>query len=425
MLLQLISLFLLQISFFNHMIMNRFILALWFSICFTQLNAQVQWRNDRTGVYRETGLLKSWPANGPELLWHFNGLGRGYSSVSITGDKLYVTGYTDGKGYLYVLGLDGKQQQKIEYGAEWDGDGYVGARSTVMHSDGKLYIVSGLMDLFCYETQSLKLLWKKNYATDYGAKNTAHGWNGPPLIVGEKLIIAPGSKEYHVVALNKSTGDVIWRSKGATENDMAGYATCIYVSDQQTPQVVAMMSDHIIGVDLSNGNLLWSFHHTNRFREHPNTPEYSNDMVLGMSDYGEGSVMLRLTNGGRSVVKVWENKDISHKTGNTMRFGNFVYASGERTHWHCVDWLTGKTIYSDPAISVGCIIAADELLYIYGEKGEMALVRPNPQKFEIISKFDITLGTEQHWAHPAIYKGVLYVRHGDTLMAYHIAHSSK
>ena len=400
--------------------MKKICLALFITVWCIQASAQIQWRNDRTGVYHESGLMKSWPKNGPEMLWHFKGLGRGYSSVSISNDRLFVTGYADGKGYLYVLSLEGKLQNKIEYGREWDSDGYVGTRSTVMHDDGKLYIVSGLMDLLCYDIQSLKLLWKKNYAKDYGAKNTAHGWNGPPLIVGEKLIIAPGGKEHHVVALNKSTGDLIWSSKGAAQNDMSGYATCIYISDQQTPQVVAMMSDHIIGVDISNGKLLWSYHHTNRFREHPNTPEYSNGMVLGMSDYGKGSVMLRLTNGGQNAVKVWENTDLCHKTGNTMKFGNYVYGSGEKTNWHCVDWQTGKTIYSDRKLSVGSIIAADGLLYCYGEKGEMALVKPNPQKFEIISTFPVTSGTEQHWAHPVIYKGVLYIRHGDSLMAYNI-----
>ncbi len=380
----------------------------------------VQWRNDRTGIYPETGLLKSWPADGPELLWQFDGLGKGYSSVSVDKEKLYVTGYHDGKGYLYVLDTDGKLRQKVEFGAEWDADGYVGARSTVMHDGGKLYIVSGLAELFCYDTQTLKPLWKKNYLQEYGAENTKHGWNGPPLLVGDKLIIAPGGKKDHVVALNKSTGDVIWSAKGATENDMSGYATPIYISDQQTPQVVAMMSGHIIGVDVSNGKLLWSHPHSNRFGEHPNTPVYSNGMLLCTSAYGKGSVMLRLTDGGRSVEKVWENTDFSHKTGNTMKVGNYVYGPGERTNWHCADWQTGKTLYSDPALGVGTIIAAEGLLYCYSEKGEMALVKPNPEKFEIISKFPITLGTEQHWAHPVIYKGVMYVRHGDTLMAYKV-----
>ena len=400
--------------------MKRIFVTFLFVLMVSTLQAQVQWRNDRTGVYNETGLLKSWPADGPELLWHKDGLGRGYSSVSIDKDKMFVTGCQDGKGYLYVLNLDGSLLKKIEYGPEWDSDQYVGARSTVMHSDGKLYVVSGLAELFCYDMQSLKLLWKKNYIKEYEAKNTAHGWNGPPLIVGDKLIVAPGGPTYHVVALDKTTGKLIWSAEGATPNDMSGYATPIYISDREIPQVVAMMSDHIIGIDLSNGKLLWSHAHTNRFREHPNTPEYHDGMLLGMSDYGKGSVMLRLTNGGRSVEKVWESTDLCHKTGNTMKIGDYVYGSGEKLNWHCVEWQTGKTLYSDRTLGVGTVIAADGMLYCYSEKGEMALVKPNHEKFEITGKFDVSLGTEQHWAHPVIYKGVLYVRHGDSLMAYRV-----
>ena len=262
------------------------------------LYAQVQWRNDRTGVYNETGLKKSWAETGPEMLWFFDGLGLGYSSVTIDKEKMFVTGYTEGKGYLYVLNMDGKLLNKIEYGREFD-NSYPGARSAVMHNNGKLYVVSGMAELFCYDIQTLNLLWKKNYEKDYGAENTKHGWHGPPLFVGEKMIIAPGSEKDFVVALNKTTGDIIWSSKRETSNkDMAGYGVPIYIDDQQIPQVVVMMADHIIGLDISNGKMLWSFPHTNRFREHPNTPVYSNGMLLCTSSYGKGSVMLRLIDGG-------------------------------------------------------------------------------------------------------------------------------
>ena len=117
--------------------MKRLYLTLFLVAIFTQLNAQIQWRNDRTGVYNETGLMKSWPEKGPELLWHFDGLGRGYTSVSIDRERLFVTGETDGKGYLYVLGMDGKLQHKIEYGREFT-NSHPGARNTVIPDDGKL-----------------------------------------------------------------------------------------------------------------------------------------------------------------------------------------------------------------------------------------------------------------------------------------------
>ena len=388
-----------------------------FSLAFIPLYAQIQWRNDRTGVYNETGLMKSWRPDSPELIWHIDGLGKGYTSVSIDRDQIFVTGETDGKGYLYVLNMDGKLQHKIEYGNEWI-NSYPGARSTVIPNDGKLYIVSGMAILYCFDKQSLKLLWKKDYIHEYGAENTRHGWNGAPLIMGEKLIIAPGGKKYNVLALHKTTGEIIWSSEGA--GDMSGYGNPIYISDQQAPQVVVMMADHIIGLDVSNGKLLWSYAHTNKFREHPNTPVYSDNMLLCMSSYDKGSVMLRLTNGGRTVSKVWEITELSHQTGHFVKSGDYVYGSGEKMNWYCVDWQTGKIMYNDRTLAIGNIIAADGLLYLYTDKGEIALVKPNPEKFEIISKFSVTMGTDQHWAHPVIYKGILYVRHGDSLMAYQI-----
>ena len=381
------------------------------------LQAQIEWRNDRTGIYNETGLLKSWVAGGLELLWHFDGLNRGYTSVSIAQNKLFITGETDEKGYLYVLSMSGELLHKVEYGAEFVSS-YPGSRSTVIPNDGKLYIASGMAELFCYDMQTLELLWQKNYAKDYEADNNNHGWHGPPLIVGEKLIIAPGGKTHNVVALNKATGDIIWSSEGA--GVVASYGVPVYIGDQQVPQVVVMMSDYIIGLNVSNGKLLWSHAHTNKYKEHPNTPVYSNGMLFCMSSYGKGSVMLRLTDGGRSVEKVWEMTELGHQTGHVVKFGDYIYGSGEKTHWHCVDWQTGKIMYSDQTLAKGNIIAADGMLYIYSDKGEIALVKPNPKKFEIVSKFPVTLGTGEHWAHPVIYQGVLYVRHGDTLMAYRI-----
>jgi outer membrane protein assembly factor BamB len=275
-----------------------------------------------------------------------------------------------------------------------------------------------MAELFCYDTQSLRLLWKKNYEREYDAENTKHGWHGPPLIIGNKLIIAPGGKKHNVVALNKTTGEIIWSSEGA--GVMAGYGVPIYINDQQIPQIVVMMSDYVIGLEEKTGKLLWKYYHTNKYREHPNTPLYSDNMLFCMSAYGKGSVMLRLTDGGKNVEKVWECSELGHQTGHVIKFGDYIYGAGEKKAWHCVEWKTGKVLWSNQTLTKGNIISADEFLYIYSDKGEMALVKPNPQKFEIVSKFPITLGTEHHFAHPVIVKGVMYVRHGDAVMAYKI-----
>ena len=385
------------------------------------LSAQhaVEWRYDRTGIYsKETGLLKSWSAKGPELLWHYNGLGDGHSSAAIANEKIYLTGMTNKQGYLYVFDLKGKLLNKKRYGSEWS-KSYDGPRGTVTINDGKIYIVSGMGVIYCLDEKTLNLVWQKDFLNDFGAKNIQWGINESPLIVDEKLILTPGGPVHNVVALNKNTGKLIWSSKG--KGNAAAYCSPLYIGDLQVPQIVTMTAKHIIGIDITNGNLLWSYEQTNRWSVHANTPVYGDNQLLCTSGYGRGSVMLRFTNGGRGVEKAWFSSELDSRIGAMVKVGDYAYGSGDNNKfWFCVNWKTGEIMYKDRSFGIGNVIAADGMLYCYSDKGEMALVKINPRKFELVSRFPITLGTDQHWAHSVIYQGVLYVRHGNTLMAYKI-----
>jgi outer membrane protein assembly factor BamB len=378
----------------------------------------IQWRGDRTGIYNETGLQKSWVAEGPALLWNYDGLGEGHSSVAISSGKIYITGMTDGKGYLYVFDLTGKLLNKKEYGKEW-AESYNGTRGTITANEGKLYLISGQGDILCFNENSLDVVWKKNIMSDFGSSNIKWGICESPLIVGEKLIVSPGGKEHNIVALNKNTGALIWSCPG--DGDLSAYCSPLYVSDQQVPQVVTMMAKHIVGVDIATGKKLWSYENVNRTDVHPNIPVYGDNMLLCTSGYGKGSVMLRLIDGGRKVEKAWDSPQLDSRIGAMVKIGNYAYGSGDMNrYWFCVDWKTGEQKYKNNQLGIGNLIANDGLLYCYSDKGDFALVKASPEKFDIISQFKITLGTEQHWAHPVIYKGTLYVRHGNTLMAYKI-----
>ena len=385
------------------------------------LSAQevIQWRGtDRTGVYKETGLMKSWQAEGPTMLWSYDGLGEGHSSVAIANNKIYITGLVDGSGHLFVFDMNGKLLNKKSYGKEWDVN-YNGARGTVTVDNGKLYVYSGAGRLVCFDENNLNILWEKSIEADFQGSNIRWGVNESPLIVGEKVIITPGGKVNNVVALNKNTGQTIWACAG--EGDVPAYCSPLYVNDQQIPQIVTITENHILGINVETGEKLWSFAYNNNRSIHPNTPVYADNMLMCVFGYGKGTVMLRLIDGGRKVEQAWENKEFDSKTGGAVKIGNYAYASGDNNkYWFCVDWKTGETKYKDNSIAVGAIIAAEDMLYCYSDKGEMALVKATPEKFDIVSKFPITLGTEQHWAHPTIYQGVLYVRHGNTLMAYKV-----
>jgi outer membrane protein assembly factor BamB len=394
-------------------------LLLMFAVALQAQNI-VQWRKDRTGVYPESGLLKSWGDAGPQLLWHYDGLGEGHSSPAVSASgKLYVTGMTDGKGYLYAFDAEGKLLSKKEYGPEWD-KSYNGTRGTVTPDNGKLYLISGLGEIVCINESDLSIVWTKNMLKDFDGLNITWGICESPLIVGDKLIACPGGQKHNIVALDKNTGKLLWSCEG--DGELSAYCSPIYLVDQKTPQIVTMMQKHIIGVDIATGKKLWSFEQINRHGVHPNVPVYADNMLLCTSGYGKGSVMLRLTNGGHSVEKVWEASQLDSRIGAMVKVGDYAYGSGDTNRfWFCVDWKTGELKYKENALPIGNVIAADGMLYCYSDRGDFALVKTTPEKFDIASRFSITMGTDQHWAHPVIYKGVIYVRHGNTLMAYKIS----
>ncbi|GAB6010900.1 outer membrane protein assembly factor BamB family protein [Viscerimonas tarda] len=383
---------------------------------FAQENSQWRGKN-RDGIYKESGLLKQWPEAGPELLWSFGGLGEGHSSPSIANDKIYITGMTDSTGVLYVLDLQGKVLNKKAYGLEWSKN-YNGSRSTVTVNAGKLYIFSGRGVLSCLDEKTLNVVWSKDALNDFDGKNISFGVTESPLIVGDVIYLTPGGKKNNEVALNKNTGDLIWSSTGTGK--ISTYCSPLYIGELETPLVVNAIDSSIVAFDAKTGEMLWTVDQKNAYGHSPNTPYYENGLLFSTSGGGTGSIQLRLTNGGKSVEKVWSN-EMDNKMGGFVKIGNYIYGSGEKNrYWYCIDWKTGETKYKDNKLGVGAVIANDGLLYCYSDRGDFALVKATPESFDIISRFKITLGTDQHWAHPAIYKGVLYVRHGNTLMAYKV-----
>jgi outer membrane protein assembly factor BamB len=378
----------------------------------------IQWRGDRTGVFREEGLMTSWGANQPQLLWHFDGLEDGHSSPAVANGKIYVTGMANGRGFIFVFDLNGNLLNQREYGREWDRN-YDGTRGTITISDGKLFLISGHGIIYCFDKNSLDLIWEKNLLREFNAPNIRWGITESPLIVGNKVIATPGGREHNVVALNKNTGELIWSTPAM--GDQSAYCSPIFIDTQQVPLIVQMTANHIIGIHADTGEMLWAHPNTNRWSVHANTPVYGNGMILATSGYGRGSTMLRLTNGGRSVQQAWFSRMLDNRIGGMVKVGNYLFGSGDNNrYWFCVNWNTGEIMWQERGLAMGVIIANNDMLYIYTDRGDMILARATPERFEITGRFPITLGTDQHWAHPVIYNGMLLVRRGDTLMAFDV-----
>jgi len=378
-----------------------------------------RWRGPhQNGYYPETDLLKRWPEGGPEILWHYDNLGEGYSSPVFANYRIYISGMEGTTGFIYSLSNDGKMIWKAPYGKEFSAS-YPGSRSTPVIIGDFLYILSGQGYLTCLSAISGRIIWNKNILKEFEGRNIQWGITETLLIDGNKLICTPGGKQHNMIAVNRVNGELIWSVKGI--GDKSAYCSPLLVEMAGRNLLVTHMADNIVGIDSDDGKLLWNYRHTNRYAVHPNTPLFHNNQLFCFSGYGKGGVMLELSTNGSTIAEKWFSETMDSRIGGAVFMNGFIYGSGDKNReWQCIDWDTGRVVYSSKEIGNGVVIAADGLLYWYSQRGELALVKPETSAFKIVGKTRVSLGSGQHWAHPVINDGKLFVRHGNVLIAYDI-----
>ena len=382
-----------------------------------------QWRGpERDGKYPATNLLKEWPENGPDLIWSFEELGEGHGNVGVGKDKLYVCGMIDTVGHLFAFDLSGNLLWNRAYGLEWY-QNYTGVRSTPTVVGDKVYFESGQGVVYCYDGKSGDLIWSVDLLDKFQAENIQWGKAESLLVDGNKIYCTPGGKEHNIVALERTTGATIWTSKG--NRQPSAYCSPLLVEHNGTRLIVTMTSESIVGVDAETGETYWVQEQRQRNYIHANTPIYHDGKILcsSSSDQSDldGTVLLQLSDDGKLASVIWRNTKIINLMGGVILKDGYVYGSNYRSsEWYCLNWTTGETEYISKPFTNGVIVYADGLFYCYTEGGDMALVDANSQEFKVISQFRISLGTNQHWAHPVIHDGRLYVRHGNALMVYNI-----
>jgi outer membrane protein assembly factor BamB len=389
-----------------------------------------EWRGpDRSGIYNESGLLKKWPDGGPKLLWESDKMGDGYSSATVTDDAIYVTGRIDTSDVLTCMTPDGKVKWKTVYGKAWMTN-HTGSRSTPTYYNGNIFLVSGSGDIVCVGSNG-KIKWSKNHFNLYDSKPLMFGIAESPLIVDNMVITSPGGKKAEIVAFNINDGKVVWETESL--NDGPQYVNPKLIEYAGKKMIVTVMGENILAVDSKNGKILWKVNYAkinaaagNAMKNHSTTPIYKDGYILIANGYNWVALKLKLSTDGNSVDVVWENRSFDPQMGGVVLIGNNIYGNNHMSKpvdtWVCVDWTTGKTLWTEKWYSKGSIISADGMLYLYEEKsGHVALVKPDPTKLNIISEFQITKGEGPFWAHPVINKGKLYIRHGDMLMVYQIS----
>jgi len=414
-------------------VMKSIIPKLLFSLLFCTTSMTIvycqlfEWRGpDRTGIYNETGLLKKWPVGGPKLLWETVGMGDGYSSATVTNDAIYVTGRKDSSDVLTALTLDGKKKWETVYGKAWMAN-HTGSRCIPTYYNGNLFLVSGSGDIVCVGSDG-KIKWSKNHYMLYESKPLMFGISESPLIVDNLVIASPGGKKASLVAFNINDGKVIWEAEPLNQEPQ--YVNPKLIEYAGKKMIVTVMGTDIFAVNAKDGKILWKVDYaainaaTGRvMKNHAITPIYKDGYILIVNGYNWVALKLKLSADGNSVGVVWENRNFDPQLGGVVLLGNNIYGTNHMSKpvdtWVCVDWNTGKTLWTSKWYSKGSIISADGMLYLYEEKsGHVALAKPDASKLDIVSEFQITKGEGPFWAHPVISKGRLYIRHGDVLMVY-------
>lgn len=386
-----------------------------------------EWRGpNRSGIYPDQNLLESWPENGPTLLLELSDIGNGYSSPVVYKNTIYVSGRKDTLDVVSAYEMNGNKKWETTYGRAWART-YPETRCTPTIENNRIYLASGMGQVVCVDALSGKLIWTVDSQAEF--KGEPHRWGiAESVAISDKAVFyVTGGEVTSVIALNKIDGNLLWKTKslGGTR----AYASSVIIEKAGLHLLLAQTANDLLAINVENGEIVWTYnlmqHHTGEMGKgaNTNTPLFYNDEIFITSGYDHPALLLSLAADGRSVSPKWTNPDFDNHIGGVVKIGNYIYGSNWTTNttgnWICVDWNTGKTMYESKWINKGPIISADGLLYCYEEKsGNLALARPNPEKFDVVSSFKIEKGAGPHWAHPAIFDGKLFVRHGESLMVY-------
>jgi len=400
-----------------------------------------QWRGQhRDGKSPETGLLQQWPEGGPPLAWSAGGIGAGYSGVSIADGRIYSMGdLADGQ---YVFALDegsGELLWKTRVGSIHD-DSRPGPRSTPTVDGGSVFVMTTEGDVVCLASKSGEQVWRRSMTEDFkGYLMKAMGsydWkvSESPLVDGDRVVVTPGHVEAMLVALNRKTGEELWRTQGKRLGprgaDGAGYASVTVAEIAGTRQYIQLVGRGVIGVDAESGRLLWGYNEVANDIANISMPIVRGDYIFASSGYGTGSGLIKI---GRSdseftVDQIYflDADTLQNHHGGLILHGDTVFTgTGHNKGFPiAVDFMTGKVAWG-PERTAGkdssVVTYADGRLYFRYRDGRMILVEATSEAYRERGSFVIPEVKKESWSHPSIANGKLFLREQDSVHCYDIA----
>lgn len=384
-----------------------------------------QWQGiDRTAVSKETGLLQTWPKEGPTLAWKTTGLGEGFSTPSIDRGRIFAMGARDKTELVICLDEQGgKELWSTRLGPGNTGGGDPGPRCTPTVDGNLLYALGRRGTLVCLEVATGKEVWRKDMRKDFGGKVGGWEYSESPLVDGDKLICTPGGEKATLVALDKKTGATIWQA--AVPNiGQAEYSSIIVANVAGTRQYVQFLGRGVVGVAAADGKFLWRYDSPANTTANCSTPIIFDGFVFAASGYGTGGGLAKLSKEGDAfkAEEVYFTKKMKNHHGGMVLLNGYIYGSDEG-FLTCLEAKTGKVMWDARQPGKGSIAYADGRLYYRNEggKGPIFLVEATPEKYIEHGRFDQPERTKlASWSHPVIANGKLYIRDQDLLLCYDV-----
>ena len=409
--------------------MHRAVLGL-FGLAAVALSSVVaadwpQWQGpDRTGVSKETGLLKSWPKEGPPLAWKAENLGGGYSTPSVAGGRVFGMGYRGDDEIVWALDAQtGQEKWATKIAAKVGGVGYGdGPRCTPTIDGDKLYALGVDGDLVCLDVEKGKEIWHKSLKKDFGGGRPGWGYCESPLIDGDKVICTPGGKNT-LVALDKTTGETIWKA-AVPKGDGAHYSSAVTAEIAGQKQYIQFVSGGVVAVGASDGAFLWRYNAPANGTANCATPIVSDGQVFAASAYGTGGGLAKVSqaDGKFDAKQVYFDKKMQNHHGGMVLVDGYLYGEGGG-RLRCINFKTDEAGWDEGKPGKGSVAYADGHLYYRNEggKGTVYLVEANPKEYVEKGKFDQPNRSGKNaWPHPVIANGKLLLRDQDIMLCYDI-----
>jgi len=388
------------------------------------------------GICPETGLLSRWPEGGPTLLWKIEGLGKGYSSVSIVDGKLYTMGdleSDDGDESQYVMAYD-LQTRKRLWATRIGPPHRDGPRCTPTVDGDLLYAIGTSGDLICAEKATGAVRWRKSFSQDFGGKMMSMWrFSESPLVDGEKLVCTPGGADATFVALEKTTGKLIWKCGlpdiGSRGKDGAGYSSMIVAEIDGVRQYIQILGRGAVGIAADTGKFLWGYNRIANGIANIPTPIVRGNHVFVTTSYKTGCALLKLTRNGEAfdVEEVYFHgpDQFENHHGGVVLIGDYLYGGDGQNKGGpvCMNFMTGEIAWkpSAPAGGSAAVLYADGHLIFRYDKGPVFLIEATPEEFRVKGSFTPVQGDGPAWPHPVIHDGKLYLRHQDILACYDLS----